>query len=67
MTFPDPSAAIAALGNRTATLADLREIVTNFPQLRPMVAEYPDTDEDLLSWLRDLHDPLVDAHLAQRA
>ena len=65
--FPDARAAAAALAARSATLADLREIVTNFPELRPMVAAYPMADEAILGWLRDLGDPLVDAELARRA
>ena len=65
--FPDARAAAAALAARSATLADLREIVTRFPELRPMVAAYPSADEAILGWLRDLHDPAVDAQLAQRA
>lgn len=67
MAVPDARAAVAALADRTATLADLREIVTRFPELRPVVAAYPDTDDALLSWLRDLQDPGVDAQLAKRA
>lgn len=66
MAFPNARAAVAALAARSATLEDLREIVTAFPELRPVVAAYPDTDEGLLSWLRELQDPAVDAQLAKR-
>ncbi|HOC12982.1 MAG TPA: hypothetical protein PKJ61_03805 [Propionicimonas sp.] len=66
MAFPDARAAYAALANRSATLADLRQIVTDFPELRPWVAAYPGTDEALLGWLAALQDPQVDAELATR-
>ena len=66
MTFPDARTAVAALAANSATLEDLREIVTSFPALRPVVAAYPGTDESLLEWLRALGDPVVDAQLARR-
>ena len=66
MTFPDERAALAALANNTATPVDLREIVVSYPQLWPVVAAYPGTDDPMLGWLRDRHDPLVDAALAKR-
>lgn len=67
MAFPDARAAVAALADQSATLTDLREIVTQFPELRPVVAAYPSTDDALLSWLRELRDPAVDVQLAKRA
>ena len=66
MPFPDARAALAALADGSASPEALREIVTAFPQLRPVVAAYPAADEPLLGWLRDLHDPAVDAQLAKR-
>jgi|GEM_PF-2272741 hypothetical protein len=67
MAFANAQAAVAALAGRTASLADLREIVTRFPELRPVVAAYPLTDPSLLDWLGSLGEPLVDAQLAKRA
>ena len=67
MAYPDARAAVASLAEHSATLADLREIVTRFPELRAVVAAYPSTDAAMLAWLRDLHDPAVDAQLAKRA
>lgn len=67
MTYADESAARAALADGTAIPADLRQIVVSYPELRPAVAAYPGTDEPMLGWLRDLHDPLVDAQLAARS
>lgn len=66
MTYADESAALAALNSGTAIPADLRQIVMAYPNLRPAVAAYPGTDEAMLGWLRDLHDPGVDAQLAAR-
>lgn len=67
MGFADERAAVAALAAGTATLPDLREIVTAFPALRPVVAAYPAADGPLLQWLAALHDPVVDEQLARRA
>ena len=67
MTFPDERAALAALATGQATAVDLREIVVTYPKLWPVVAAYPGTDDPMLGWLRDRHDPLVDAALAKRA
>lgn len=66
MSFANAQAAVAALAGRTASLADLREIVTRFPELRPVVAAYPLTDQPLLDWLGTLGEPLVDAQLGKR-
>lgn len=66
MAFASAQEAVAALAARSASLADLREIVTRFPELRPVVAAYPQTDQPLLDWLGGLHDPLIDAQLAKR-
>jgi hypothetical protein len=63
----DTRAAVEALADGTASLADLRQIVVDFPQLRSVVAAYGATDEALLAWLAALHDPAVDAQLARRA
>ncbi|MCW5954087.1 MAG: hypothetical protein KIT69_17690, partial [Propionibacteriaceae bacterium] len=63
----DESAALAALTTGTAIPADLRQIVVSYPNLRPAVAAYPGTDEAMLGWLRDLHDPAVDTQLAARS
>lgn len=67
MTFADERAALAALTSGQATPVDLREIVVTYPQLWPAVAAYPGTDDPMLGWLRDRHDPQVDAALAKRA
>jgi hypothetical protein len=47
--------------------AELREIVTDFPALRPLVATHPATDGPLLGWLSALGDPAVDQALLWRA
>lgn len=67
MTYPDARAAVAALASGSAGPDDLREIVGSFPELRPVVAAYPAADESLVGWLRDLHDPAVDAQLSRRS
>ncbi len=67
MAFANAQVAVAALASRTASLADLREIVTRFPELRPVVAAYPQTDAALLEWLGGLHEPLIDVQLAKRS
>ncbi len=67
MAYADESAALAALSDGTAIPADLRQIVVTYPNLRAAVAAYPGTDEAMLGWLGDLHDPGVDAALAARA
>lgn len=67
MPFADARAALAALADGSASPEALREIVTAFPQLRPVVAAYPGTDDPLLAWLGGLGDPAVDAQLAKRA
>jgi len=67
MAFANAQEAVAALAARSASLADLREIVTRFPQLRPVVAAFPQTDQPLLEWLGSLRDPLIDAQLAKRS
>lgn len=67
MTYDTETAARKALVARVATLSDLRMIVIDYPQLRPMVAAHPETDPALLGWLADLHDPAVDEALQARA
>lgn len=67
MAFANAQEAAAALAAQSASLADLREIVTRFPQLRPIVAAYPQTDQPLVEWLGSLRDPLIDAQLAKRS
>lgn len=65
MQFKDAQAAYDALADGKVSLKDLRTIVVEFPQLRPHVAAYPGVDQGLLDWLRNLHDPGVDAKLAE--
>lgn len=45
----------------------LTRIAAEAPELRPALAVNPATYPTLLQWLADLHDPAVDAALAQRA
>ena len=66
MAIADVRSALAVLADGSATPEMLREIVTSFPTLRPVVAAYPGTDDALLAWLGGLHDPAVDAQLAKR-
>ncbi len=47
-------------------LADLAKLAYDHPELRAVVAANPSTYEDLLAWLRDLHDPEVDGALRAR-
>lgn len=56
MTYENENAAREALSSATATLSDLRTIVVDYPQLRAMVASYPEADPALLTWLTVLHD-----------
>lgn len=67
MTYENDAAALLALKSRAATPSDLRMIVVKYPQLRAMVAAYPEADSTLLGWLADLHDPVVDEALRARA
>ncbi|WP_371173741.1 hypothetical protein [Buchananella felis] len=48
-------------------LQTLQQLAQNYPGLRSAIALNPSTYPALLEWLRDLHDPAVDAALAQRA
>jgi len=66
MTIHDEVEASRLLMTRRASLEDLREIVSNYPNLRPLVGAYPGTDEALLGWLADLGDPVVNQALAAR-
>ena len=66
MAIADVRSALAALADGSATPEMLREIVTSFPTLRPVVAAYPGADDALLAWLGGLHDPAVDIQLAKR-
>lgn len=66
MTIHDEVEASRLLMTRRASLEDLREIVSNYPHLRPLVAAYPGTDEALLGWLAGLGDPVVNQALAAR-
>ena len=47
--------------------AVLAQIVEQVPSLRPHVAGNPSTYPALVEWLRDLHDPEVDAALSTRS
>ncbi|NLI86208.1 MAG: hypothetical protein GX440_12650 [Propionibacterium sp.] len=66
MTIHDEVDASTLLMTGRASLEDLREIVSNYPHLRPLVAAYPGTDEALLGWLASLGDPVVNQALVAR-
>lgn len=66
MTIHNETEASALLSAGRASLDDLREIVTSYPQLRPAVAAYPGTDDPLLGWLASLDDLAVNQALATR-
>ncbi|MDO4790888.1 MAG: hypothetical protein Q3999_00170 [Buchananella hordeovulneris] len=48
-------------------LLTLQQLAQEYPGLRPAIALNPSTYPALLGWLANLHDPAVDAALAQRA
>jgi len=58
-------AALAA--HPQASAADLARIVTQRPDLRPVVAANPAAHPGLLDWLAALREPAVDAALARRS
>jgi len=58
-------AALAA--HPQASAADLARIVSQRPDLRPVVAANPAAQPGLLDWLAALEDPVVDAALARRS
>ena len=45
--------------------ADLYQLVSNYPQLRPVVAANPNAYPQLLEWLANLNDPQINAGLAR--
>ena len=45
--------------------ADLYQLVSNYPQLRPVVAANPNAYPQLLEWLANLKDPQINAGLAR--
>lgn len=45
--------------------ADLYQLVSNYPQLRPVVAANPNAYSQLLEWLANLNDPQINAGLAR--
>ncbi|CEA09651.1 hypothetical protein BN1051_03023 [Arthrobacter saudimassiliensis] len=45
----------------------LRELAMEHPHARPAIAANPAASADLLTWLRGLGDPAVDAALARRS
>ena len=45
--------------------ADLCQLVSNYPQLRPVVAANPNAYPQLLEWLANLNDPQINAGLAR--
>ena len=45
--------------------ADLYQLVSNYPQLRPVVADNPNAYPQLLEWLANLNDPQINAGLAR--
>ncbi|EXF26019.1 hypothetical protein BG28_06355 [Nesterenkonia sp. AN1] len=45
----------------------LQMLAGDHPELRPLIAQNPNTYPELLQWLAELHDPAVDAALARRA
>lgn len=48
-------------------LATLQSIARDYPSLRPALALNPSTYPDLLTWLRNLDEPEINAALAQRS
>lgn len=71
-TAPTPSPAPTAQSDipplpETLDPAQLQELAADYPAYRPAVARHPAAYPALLEWLAELHDPEVDAALAEVA
>lgn len=62
---PEPELAAKAADPTTAQ-AELHRLAADHPELRPLIAENPNTYQDLLDWMVGLRNPEIDAALARR-
>ena len=60
---PGPAARAA---DPSTPQAELHQLAASQPELRPLIAENPNTYPKLLEWLGGLNDPQIDAALARR-
>ncbi|MBO0594349.1 hypothetical protein I2485_07220 [Nesterenkonia sp. E16_7] len=62
-----PTGPAARAADPNTPQVQLQMLAGDHPELRPLIAQNPNTYPELLQWLAELHDPAVDAALARRA
>ena len=63
VSMTDPASRAA---DPTTSHEELYELAGNHPELRPLIAENPNTYPELVDWLASLGDPQIDAALRRR-
>jgi hypothetical protein len=62
-----PTGPAARAADPNTPQVQLHMLASDHPELRPQIAENPNTYPELLQWLAELGDPAVDAALARRS